>query len=54
MTRGEGENGKKQNYDWNRYFEIIRRLQPDAVIVNCGPDVRWIGNEAGKPISESS
>lgn len=48
-ARGEGENGKKQNYDWNRYFEIIRRLQPDAVIANCGPDVRWIGNEAGKP-----
>lgn len=46
---GEGENGKKQNYDWNRYFEIIRRLQPDAVITNCGPDVRWIGNEFGKP-----
>ncbi len=45
---GEGENGKKQNYDWNRYFEIIRRLQPNAVIANCGPDVRWIGNEAGK------
>ncbi|MGN1123854.1 MAG: alpha-L-fucosidase [Eubacterium sp.] len=46
---GEGENGKKQNYDWNRYFEIIRRLQPNAVITNCGPDVRWIGNEFGKP-----
>lgn len=46
---GEGENGKKQNYDWDRYFEIIRRLQPDAVITNCGPDVRWIGNEFGKP-----
>ncbi len=45
----EGENGKKQNYDWNRYFEIIRCLQPDAVITNCGPDVRWIGNEFGKP-----
>ena len=46
---GEGENGKKQNYDWSRYFEIIRRLQPNAVITNCGPDVRWIGNEFGKP-----
>ena len=45
---GEGENGKKQIYDWNRYFEIIHRLQPDAIISNCGPDVRWIGNEDGK------
>lgn len=45
---GEGPNGKKQRYDWERYFEIINRLQPDAVIANCGPDVRWIGNEQGK------
>lgn len=45
---GEGENGKKQNYDWERYFKIIRTLQPNAVITNCGPDVRWIGNEFGK------
>lgn len=45
---GEGKNGKKQRYDWDRYFEIIRRLQPNAVITNCGPDVRWIGNERGK------
>lgn len=46
---GEGENGKKQRYDWKRYFAIIRNLQPNAVITNCGPDVRWIGNEFGKP-----
>lgn len=45
---GEGPNGKKQSYDWKRYFEIINRLQPDAVIANCGPDVRWIGNEQGR------
>ena len=45
---GEGANGKKQIYDWNRYYETIRKYQPDAIIANCGPDVRWIGNEAGK------
>lgn len=45
---GEGENGKKQIYDWNRYYSVIRKLQPDAIIANCGPDVRWIGNEGGK------
>ncbi len=45
---GEGPNGKKQLYDWERYYEIIRQYQPNAVIANCGPDVRWIGNEAGK------
>ena len=45
---GEGKNGKKQIYDWNRYFSAIRELQPNAVINICGPDVRWCGNEAGK------
>ena len=45
---GEGANGKKQFYDWNRYYEVIRRLQPDACISVCGPDVRWCGNEAGE------
>ncbi len=44
---GEGKNGKKQYYDWDRYYETIRRLQPDACISVCGPDVRWCGNEAG-------
>lgn len=34
-------------YDFTRYYEVIRELQPNAVIANCGPDVRWIGNEAG-------
>lgn len=44
---GEGENGKKQFYDWDRYYALIRRLQPDACISVCGPDIRWCGNEAG-------
>lgn len=45
---GEGKNGKKQQYDWKRYYEVIRRLQPNAVISVSGPDVRWCGNEAGE------
>lgn len=44
---GEGPNGKRQEYDWDAYYETIRRLQPNAVISVCGPDVRWCGNEAG-------
>ena len=44
---GEGANGKKQVYDWEGYYSIIRQLQPNAVISVCGPDVRWCGNEAG-------
>ncbi len=44
---GEGANGKKQSYDWDGYFSVIRELQPEAAISICGPDVRWCGNEAG-------
>lgn len=46
-ANGEGPDGRVQVYDWDRYYETIRRLQPDAVISVCGPDVRWCGNEAG-------
>ncbi|MBT3272554.1 MAG: alpha-L-fucosidase [Spirochaetales bacterium] len=44
---GEGPNGKRQVYDWNSYYEVIRELQPNACISICGPDTRWCGNEAG-------
>ena len=44
---GEGPNGKKQYYDWERYYATIRELQPNACINVCGPDIRWCGNEAG-------
>lgn len=45
---GEGKDGRKQTYDWDRYYSVIRKLQPKALIANCGPDVRWIGNEGGR------
>lgn len=46
---GEGPNGKKQAYEFERYFELIRKYQPEAVIFNdFGPDIRWCGNEAGQ------
>ena len=44
---GEGPNGKKQFYDWERYYRTVRSLQPGACIHVCGPDIRWCGNEAG-------
>ena len=44
---GEGPNGKKQYYDWERYYDVVRKLRPDACISVCGPDIRWCGNEAG-------
>lgn len=44
---GEGPNGKKQIYDWQSYYQLIRSLQPNAVIAVSGPDVRWVGTESG-------
>lgn len=44
---GEGPNGKRQEYDWKSYYAVIRKLQPKAVIFGMGPDVRWVGTEAG-------
>lgn len=43
----EADGKKKQEYDFERYFALIRKLSPKTVISNCGPDVRWVGNEGG-------
>ncbi len=44
---GEGPNGKRQEYDWQGYYDVIRNLQPNALIAISGPDIRWVGNETG-------
>jgi alpha-L-fucosidase len=47
-ANGEGPNGKKQVYDWPRFWGHVRQLQSDAVIFSdAGPGVRWCGNERG-------
>ncbi len=46
-ANGEGPNGKKQEYDFDRWYKLIRKLQPSAVIAIMGPDVRWVGTETG-------
>ena len=47
-ANGEGPNGKKQVYDFPGFADVVRRLQPQAVIFSDGgPDIRWIGNENG-------
>jgi len=46
-ANGEGPNGKKQEYDFDRWYKVIRKLQPSAVIAIMGPDVRWVGTETG-------
>jgi alpha-L-fucosidase len=36
-------------YDWPRTWEMVRKLQPRAVIFSdVGPDLRWVGNESGQ------
>ncbi len=48
-ANGEGPDGRKQQYDWPRFFGLVRRLQPGAVMFSdAGPDLRWIGNEQGE------
>ena len=43
-----GPDGKRQEYDWVGFTDVVRRCQPNAVIFSdAGPDVRWIGNERG-------
>ena len=44
---GEGPGGKKQEYDWAAYYNLIHRLQPEAVVAIKGEDVRWVGTESG-------
>ena len=39
---------KKMYYDWPKTIELVRSLQPQAVIFSdSGPDIRWVGNEKG-------
>ena len=38
----------KTYYQWNKAVDIVRQLQPNAVIFSDGgPDIRWVGNEEG-------
>ncbi|MCL4119030.1 UNVERIFIED_CONTAM: hypothetical protein GTU68_064191 [Idotea baltica] len=47
----DGANGKIDNktyYQWNKTHQIVRELQPEAVIFSDGgPDIRWVGTEEG-------
>lgn len=46
---GAASDGKPvQKYDFERIWNTAVELQPDIVLSDCAPDVRWIGNESGK------
>jgi alpha-L-fucosidase len=36
-----------ETYHYAAWYDLIRSLQPNAVIMGKGPDVRWVGNEGG-------
>jgi alpha-L-fucosidase len=48
LDGAKGKNAKDMEYDFNGYWALVRQLQPKAVLFSdVGPDVRWVGNEAG-------
>jgi alpha-L-fucosidase len=47
-ANGEGPNGKKQEYDFRRFENTMRKYAPNTVVFSdIGPDIRWVGNEKG-------
>ena len=36
-----------ETYNYAAWYDLIHHLQPNAVIMGKGPDVRWVGNESG-------
>jgi alpha-L-fucosidase len=39
---------KQTYYHWSETWDLVRSLQPEAVIFSdVGPDIRWVGNEKG-------
>lgn len=47
-ANGEGPNGKKQTYDWEKFNNLVLEKHPQALIISdIGPGCRWVGNENG-------
>ena len=36
-----------ETYNYAAWYDLIRHLQPNAIIFGKGPDARWVGNENG-------
>ncbi|MFU8853046.1 alpha-L-fucosidase [Micromonospora sp. SL1-18] len=46
----DGSNGnteKQELFDYPAFYDLIGKLQPNAVVAVGGRDVRWVGNESG-------
>lgn len=47
-ANGEGPEGKKQVYDFNRFRQTMKMYAPNTIVFSdIGPDIRWAGNEKG-------
>lgn len=47
-AREERRIDRKTYYDWPNTFNLVRVLQPGALMFSdAGPDIRWVGNEQG-------
>jgi alpha-L-fucosidase len=47
-ANGEGPNGKRQVYDWDRFKKTVKAISPNTVVFSdVGPHIRWVGNENG-------
>ncbi len=47
-ANGEGPNGKRQVYNWDKFKKTIKTISPNTVIFSdVGPHIRWVGNEKG-------
>ena len=49
----DGAGSDKTRYDWKRWADTVRSLQPDCVLWGClgagdYADARWVGNEEGR------
>ena len=49
----DGAGSDKTRYDWKRWADTVRKLQPDCVLWGClgaadYADARWVGNEEGR------
>ncbi|TDD58509.1 alpha-L-fucosidase [Kribbella antibiotica] len=44
---GANPTSTAQEYAFDAWFDLIRKLAPSATIAVGGPDVRWVGNEDG-------
>jgi alpha-L-fucosidase len=48
-AREERRIDRQTYYRWPEIHQLVRRLQPNACMFSdAGPDVRWVGNEAGR------